>query len=49
LKKIPQKRLGTPEDVARTAVFLASEDSDYINGENIIVDGATVSAINFFE
>jgi 3-oxoacyl-[acyl-carrier protein] reductase len=35
----PCQRLGRPEDVARTAVFLASDDSSYIYGANIIVDG----------
>ncbi|SFB26866.1 3-oxoacyl-[acyl-carrier-protein] reductase [Acetitomaculum ruminis DSM 5522] len=33
------KRLGEPEDVAKLAVFLASDDSGYISGEVIKVDG----------
>ena len=36
---IPQKRMGTPEDVAALALFLASSGSDYITGEVIRVDG----------
>jgi 3-oxoacyl-[acyl-carrier protein] reductase len=36
---IPLKRSGTPEDVARTAVFLASDLSSYITGQVIQVDG----------
>jgi NAD(P)-dependent dehydrogenase (short-subunit alcohol dehydrogenase family) len=32
-------RLGTPEEVAGVAVFLAGEDSAYITGKTIIVDG----------
>ena len=36
---IPMKRTGTPEEVAETAYFLASEMSDYITGEVIRVDG----------
>ena len=36
---IPLKRRGKPEDVARVALFLASEDSSYITGEVIRVDG----------
>lgn len=36
---IPMKRAGTPEEVAETAYFLASEMSDYITGEVIRVDG----------
>lgn len=39
LKAIPLKRLGTPEDVANLAYFLASDASDYITGEVIRVDG----------
>lgn len=37
--RIPSRRFGTAEDVARLAVFLASPDSDYINGEVITIDG----------
>lgn len=32
-------RMGEPEDVARVAVFLACDESDYITGETIMVDG----------
>ena len=39
LKKIPLGRLGTPLDVARAALFLASEESDYITGSLIFVTG----------
>ena len=35
----PLRRTGTPEDVARTALFLACEWSSYITGTNIVVDG----------
>ena len=37
--EIPLKRIGTPEDVANTCLFLASELSDYITGETINVNG----------
>jgi glucose 1-dehydrogenase len=36
---IPYKRIGEPEDIGNTAVFLASDMSDYINGASIFVDG----------
>ena len=36
---IPLGRLGTPLDVANTALFLASDDASYITGTTIIVDG----------
>ncbi len=39
LEDIPLKRLGTPEDVAGVAAFLASPDADYITGTTVLVDG----------
>jgi NAD(P)-dependent dehydrogenase (short-subunit alcohol dehydrogenase family) len=36
---VPLGTRGTPEDVARVAVFLASADSDYVNGHALVVDG----------
>lgn len=42
LKIIPLKRFGMPEDVAKAVGFLASEDSDYITGQVIKVDGGMV-------
>ena len=38
-KIIPMKRIGTPEDIAKVAVFLACNDSSYITGQVITVDG----------
>jgi glucose 1-dehydrogenase len=39
LKLIPAKRIGLAEDIGKAAVFLASDDADYINGTTIFVDG----------
>lgn len=39
LQQVPMKKMGTPEDVANVALFLASPESDYITGETIRVDG----------
>ncbi len=39
MKRIPLRRAGTPMDVAKVALFLASDLSSYVNGESIIVDG----------
>lgn len=39
LKQVPMGKMGTPEDVANAALFLASPESDYITGETIRVDG----------
>ena len=35
----PSKRIGTPYDIARMVMFMCEEDSDFINGENITIDG----------
>lgn len=43
INNIPMRRLGGPEeDIGRTAVFLASKDSDYITGQTIMVDGGSI-------
>jgi NAD(P)-dependent dehydrogenase (short-subunit alcohol dehydrogenase family) len=39
IARIPQKRLGRSEEIARAALFLASEDSSFMTGEEIVVDG----------
>ena len=39
LLQVPMKRMGSPEDVANAALFLASPESDYITGETLRVDG----------
>lgn len=45
-KFIPMRRIGTPEDIARVAVFLASADSAYITGQVLTVDGGlTLGAV----
>ena len=38
-KNIPLKRMGTPEDVANVVKFLVSDDSSYITGQVINIDG----------
>jgi len=39
LSRTPQGRIGTPRECGRLAVFLASEDSDFIFGQSIFIDG----------
>jgi len=40
--QIPAQRLGTPEDIAASVVFLASEGASYITGETLSVNGGMV-------
>ena len=42
LRQIPLARFGTPEDVAAAIAFLASDDSAYITGQVLVVDGGMV-------
>ena len=39
LKLIPYDRVGKPDDIARTAVWLASDQADYVTGATLFVDG----------
>ncbi len=43
VNRMPLKRLGTPEDVAKLSLFLASDDSDFITGCAIPVDGGIIA------
>ena len=42
LSNIPLGKLGSPENVARTVLFLLSDDAAYITGQTIHVDGGMV-------
>jgi 3-oxoacyl-[acyl-carrier protein] reductase len=44
ISKIPSARLGQPEDIANAVLFLSSEQSDYINGETLHVNGGMYMA-----
>jgi NAD(P)-dependent dehydrogenase (short-subunit alcohol dehydrogenase family) len=42
--RVPLGRMGTAEDIAKTALFLASDDSSYITGSTIPLDGGSLNA-----
>jgi NAD(P)-dependent dehydrogenase (short-subunit alcohol dehydrogenase family) len=44
LARVPKGRLGRPEEIASLAVFLASEESDYISGAAIVIDGGWLTS-----
>ena len=43
IESLPGGRIGVPEDIAKAALFLASDDSDYIHGVALPVDGGLVA------
>ena len=46
LSRTPLGRLGEPDEVARVAVFLASEDASYLTGQTVYPDGGRL-ALNY--
>ena len=46
---VPYKRIGEPEDIARAVVWLASDDSDYVVGTTLFVDGGMTLYPGFTE
>jgi NAD(P)-dependent dehydrogenase (short-subunit alcohol dehydrogenase family) len=42
-KKVPMKRLGYPEDISPSVTFFLGDDSRYITGQNLIIDGGWTS------
>lgn len=42
MNKIPMKRMGDPDEIGKVALFLASEMSRYMTGEQIVVDGGAL-------
>jgi NAD(P)-dependent dehydrogenase (short-subunit alcohol dehydrogenase family) len=46
---VPMHRYGTPEEIADAAVFLASDESRYVHGHTLNVDGGFLSAELMFK
>ncbi|MBA7500650.1 3-oxoacyl-[acyl-carrier-protein] reductase [subsurface metagenome] len=47
-KRIPLKRIGKPEEIASAAVFLAADNSSYITGTTLTVDGGWIANGDYF-
>ena len=45
LDKTPMRRFGTAEDIARAALFLASDDAAYVSGAELVVDGGMTAGL----
>ena len=43
MQEVPLGRQGTPEDIAPSVVFLASDDAAYITGQSLVIDGGLTS------
>lgn len=46
INRMPLRRIGTPEDIVGPAIFLASEDSAFVTGEVLVVDGGASMRID---
>lgn len=43
--RTPSRRLGTADDIAKAVMWLCSDDAEYVNGHNLVVDGGVVSTV----
>jgi 3-oxoacyl-[acyl-carrier protein] reductase len=41
-RNIPMKRFARPEEIAKSAAFLLSDDASYITGQSVVIDGGLV-------
>jgi NAD(P)-dependent dehydrogenase (short-subunit alcohol dehydrogenase family) len=44
-REYPLRRIASPEEVARVALFLASDDASFVSGSHVVVDGALMARI----
>jgi len=43
IERIPKRRIGTPEDIAASILFLSSNEASYIHGSTLLLDGGMIS------
>jgi len=43
LQRLPMRRVGTPEDVAYGVLYLASDESSFMTGSELVIDGGTTA------
>jgi 3alpha(or 20beta)-hydroxysteroid dehydrogenase len=43
LQRLPMRRVGTPEDVAYGVLYLASDESSFVTGSELVIDGGTTA------
>ena len=48
-KQHPSGRVGTPDDIARTCLFLCAPENDFINGQNLVVDGGMTKKMIYLD
>ena len=45
----PSGRVGKPEDIARLCLFICQEENDFMNGENVTIDGGMTKKMIYIE
>ena len=43
LRRLPMKRVGKPEDIAYGVIYLASDESSFVTGAELVIDGGTTA------
>jgi NAD(P)-dependent dehydrogenase (short-subunit alcohol dehydrogenase family) len=41
-KSVPMNRVSQPEEIAKTVIYLASDDSSYVTGHSLVIDGGSL-------